>query len=93
MMATLETSYHTPPSGPKSLPHAKYTHPLLRPSKVSAHYGISLISRILISNSGPGVIEAPQMQFLRDSYWSIAPLDLNRETNYLLPHTQHTNVQ
>lgn len=77
-VATLETSYHRPPSDPnKSLPHANHTHPLLRPSKVSSHYGISLMSRISISNSGPGVVEAPQMQFLRDSYWSIAPLDLN----------------
>lgn len=93
-MATLETSYHMPPPGPnRSLPHAKYTHPLLRPSKVSSHYGISLMSRILTSNSGPGVIEAPQMQFLRYRYWSIVPLDLNKETNYLLPHTQHIDVQ
>lgn len=52
------TTYH--PSGPnKFLPHAKYTHPLLRPSKVSSHYGISLMSRILISNSGPSVTEVP----------------------------------
>lgn len=93
-MATLETSYHMPPPGPnRSLPHAKYTHPLLRPSKVSSHYGISLMSRILTSNSGPGMIEAPQMQFLRYRYWSIVPLDLNKETNYLLPHTQHIDVQ
>ena len=55
--------------------------------------GISLMSRILISNSGPGVIEVPQMQFLRYSYWSIIPLDLNKETNYLLPHTQHIIAQ
>lgn len=82
------------PSGPNTfLPHANYTHPLLRPSKVSSHYGISLMSRISVSNSGPGVIEASQMQFLRHSYWSLVPFDLNKETNYLLPHTQHTNVQ
>lgn len=78
MVATSETSYHRPPSDPnKSLPHAKYTHPLLRPSKVSSQYGISLMSRISISKSGPGVVEASQMQFLRYSYWSIVPLDLN----------------
>lgn len=54
-----------------------HTHPLLRPSKFSFHYGISLMFRISISNSGPGVMEAPQMQFLRYSYWSLVPLDLN----------------
>lgn len=62
MVGTLETRYHIPPFGPnKSFPHAENTHPLLRPSKVSSLYGISLMSRILISNSGPCVIEAPQM--------------------------------
>lgn len=84
---------HTTLWSQQVLPHAKYTHPLLRPSIVSSHYGISLMSRILISNSGPGVSEAPQMQFLRYCYWSIVPFDLNKETNYLLPHTQHINIQ
>lgn len=81
------------PLAPKSPFTCKIHSPLLRPSKVSSHYGISLMSRILISNSGPGVIEVPQMQFLRYSYWSIIPLDLNKEINYLLPHTQYKNVQ
>lgn len=78
VVATLESSYHRPPSDPSnSLPHAKYTHPLLRPSKLSSHYGISLMVSVSVSKPGPGVLVAPQMQFLGYSYWSLVPLDLN----------------
>ena len=75
-----------------SLPHAKYTHPLLRPSKFSSHYGISLVFSISISKSGPAWLELLRCSSSGTATGVLFLLIWIKETDYLLPHTQHTNT-
>lgn len=93
VVVTLELSFHRLPSSPNNfLPHAKYTHPLLRPSKFLSHYGISLMFSISISKSRPGVLcssdAVPQVQLPESSSsWS----ELKRQM--ICSHTLNTQTQ